>query len=292
LTADGRQLVVAGERQSIDLIDIASGAARRLGWTPASRPLSMAVAPGKGFLVAALSDGSVQAWDIERDRELFTLAAGTTACSLDMSPSGLQFAVGTTQGMVQVWNLVADGTRSVPATTPQLAWEGRASVTGHVTARFSPDGRRLATATAYPDDWRVAGTAKLWDVEQGRELLKLGDHSAGLRGVCFDGEGSRVATFGSFYDVRLWSTATGAELPRVYTRASVVGAEFIRGDDTLVVALQTGKLVGFSVRTGQLTRAFVSQPMALDVMVASRGGGTIATLDRDRRVSAWFLSRN
>jgi WD40 repeat protein len=132
----------------------------------------------------------------------------------------------------------------------------------------------------------------LWDVEQGNELLKFGEHSAGLRGICFDGDGSRVATYGSFYDIRLWSTATGAELPRVYTRASVVGALFVPGEDTLIAALQTGKLAGYAVSTGQLTRMFLSQPVALDSLFSSPGGGSIATLDRNHRISAWFLKRD
>ena len=52
---------------------------------------------------------------------------------------------------------------------------------------FSPDGKRLATAS-------VDQTAKVWDAESGKELLTLRGHSGSVNKVAFSPDGKRLAT--------------------------------------------------------------------------------------------------
>jgi WD40 repeat protein len=52
---------------------------------------------------------------------------------------------------------------------------------------FSPDGKRLATAS-----WDR--TAKVWDAESGKELLTLRGHLDNVFGVAFSPDGKRLAT--------------------------------------------------------------------------------------------------
>jgi WD40 repeat protein len=52
---------------------------------------------------------------------------------------------------------------------------------------FSPDGKRLATAS-----WDH--TAKVWDADSGKELLTLRDHSGVVDCVAFSPDGKRLAT--------------------------------------------------------------------------------------------------
>jgi WD40 repeat protein len=60
---------------------------------------------------------------------------------------------------------------------------------------FSPDGARLATASA-------DGTARVWDAASGEELLALVGHVGGVYGVVYSPDGAHLATAGEDGTVR------------------------------------------------------------------------------------------
>jgi WD40 repeat protein len=68
---------------------------------------------------------------------------------------------------------------------------------------FSPDGRRLATASH-------DRTVRLWDVASGLELHQLVGHTDWVTSAAFTPDGATLATTGNDGTVRLWDAATGA----------------------------------------------------------------------------------
>jgi WD40 repeat protein len=67
---------------------------------------------------------------------------------------------------------------------------------------WSPDGKRLATASADQ-------TAKVWEAATGRILLTLSGHENTVHRIAWSPDGERLATASADQTARVWDAATG-----------------------------------------------------------------------------------
>lgn len=131
------------------------GPIRGITWCPDGR-----------LLATASADRSVRIWDAASGRRLATFQGKSGFTCIDWSSDGRRLAAGRTDGTVHFWEFML-ATDDPAAWTHRLGWQpvGRSVLTREVssqgvhTLRWSPDGKRLATA-----DGRQLG---LWDGEQG-----------------------------------------------------------------------------------------------------------------------------
>jgi len=140
---------------------------------------------------------------------------GAWTWSIDFSPDGKQFAAAVNGFGFKIWD-TATGRLILEKETGSMR-----------SVAFSPDGTRLATTG-------FAGTANVWRVSDGEEVLQLKGHtSREVNSVAWSPDGTRLATCSELageagedhkHMLRVWDAATGEEIRKLDGHAESVKA--------------------------------------------------------------------
>ncbi len=96
---------------------------------------------------------------------------------------------------------------------------------------FSPDGTRLASASAY------GLFVKIWDVTTGLEVHSLEGHADGIYSVAFSPDGSRLAAASSDQTVKLWDVIRGQVILTLQGHTGAVSRVAFSPDGTRLVSV-------------------------------------------------------
>ncbi|WP_062434374.1 hypothetical protein [Herbidospora daliensis] len=194
-------------------------------WDPVTRdpigdPLPggpvVAFHPGGHLLAASCADHTVRLWDPDTRRSFGEPLIGHIGpvTSVAFHPSGDVIATAGADGTVREWDTVMGRQLSQqPGDSVVFAGDdlvvGASAACGHLVATALPGGAvRLEN--------RRTGASR-----------ELTGHTAGVRAVAFDAAGELLATGGDDRTVRIWDTASGAELAcRTGHTSAVNGAAF------------------------------------------------------------------
>jgi WD40 repeat protein len=179
-------------------------------------PSCMSFSPdGRRLAVGYMNDssvGAVQVWDLANGTVTLTLDGFQLGVlSVAFSPDGKCIAAGLGDhtddedpGMaeVRIWDAI----------TGQLVHSLRGQGSCIWWVAFSPDGRRLASASGILGK-RKPGEMKLWDTQTGQEVCSLRGHDEAIYGVSFSPDGRRLATAGGDGKVILWDGTPLASMP-------------------------------------------------------------------------------
>jgi WD40 repeat protein len=154
---------------------------------------SVAFSPSGRILATATENGTVQLWDLQRDRLVGTLRGLVHIVdSVAFSPDGRTVAAGSRGGVVRFWD------------APSRRQDG-AALEAHAgsvySVAFSPDGRILAAASA-------DGTVQLWSVHSHTLLGQLNNHAGAIAALAFSPNGGSLAAADVRGTVLLWDLQT------------------------------------------------------------------------------------
>ncbi len=156
-----------------------------------------------GTLIASASgDGTIRLWDAETGEELAKLLANEGAPSHVAWNSKGSHLLSQGDDSVQVWN-VEEILQSEENQTPQVIinrQEDRIQYTA-----WNPQGTQIITAG---ED----GKARIWDAENGQELMVLSGHTDVVWHTEWNVTGTRIVTTSRDNTARIWDGETGQEL--------------------------------------------------------------------------------
>ncbi|MBM4072136.1 MAG: hypothetical protein FJ271_24900 [Planctomycetes bacterium] len=272
-TPDGKRLASASYDSTLRLSDVENKQPPNI-FTGHTRELTdMALSPDGKLLASASShDGTVRLWKVDKPKESKILQAA--AMSVAFSPDSRRLVIAGSalpdqgkpialpEGTVRLLNVERPDEETVLGQHVLVA----------SAASFSPDGKRLATASpadgvvrlwdlsrpgksvalkghdqvvqacAFSPNGRVLASAswdktiRLWDVAKGEELHVLKGHAAEVLAIAFNPDGSRLVSASGDHTLRLWEPEKGVALLVLRGHTGSISALALNRDGTLLAS--------------------------------------------------------
>jgi WD40 repeat protein len=161
--------------------------------------------PDGSQVVTTLYSSEILFWDYQTGKQLPVQLKCREYFSawVEWSPDGSKFAAACDDSVALVWD----------ARTWKLLYTLHHDPPAYLSvAAWSPDGKRLLTASGNDERGGSDTSARIWDMETGKELLAFRGHTKQVGPGSWSPDGRRVATCGSDGTVRMWDAAKGSEL--------------------------------------------------------------------------------
>jgi WD40 repeat protein len=167
---------------------------------------------GKRICTISRYDETARVWDADTGAGLFEIKQkGLTTAQF--SPSGKQILSVAEQGDAVLWD-AASGQRLHSLASPYAQMRKASRL---YSARFSPDGDRVALV-----DWHPAVS----DVATGKALFELEGHTAQVLDIGYSPNGQWVVTASEDHTARIWRATTGKSIAVLPHDAEVIWATF------------------------------------------------------------------
>lgn len=314
---DGKSFATGGSDRTVKVWDSETRALRHTLKGHRGSVRAVAFSPDGKTLASGSEDNSVYLWDLVAGKQLSILAGHTdeVVCVAFADPHTV--VSGGADGTIRVWQTSTSAAIAMQAhvggVTGLAALRGGAGLltggqdktlkrwrpdapgpvrlfVGHTgvvqSARFSPDGKRLASCGNWPEGDK---TIRVWDVETGNEILKI-DQPGQTAMALFSPDGKYILSSCDNHDVLLWDATTGKESQRFEGHTdSVNGIAFSADGKRMLSSGVDGTARYWNVETGRELQKFQGHNATVRRIVFHPGGKHALSAGRDGRVRMWEL---
>jgi WD40 repeat protein len=229
---DGTRFLTAAVDNTARIWDVATGMqVQTLDGTGVS---AAAAVSRDGTRIATGSERrTARIWDARGNRLAETPDHKAEVTAVAFSPSGRLLFTGDELGRCRVWDASDISSKPDSSKTLKLLWEGQRHSRGVIAACFTPDGKRLLTASS---DRTVAQ----WDADTGKELVPLAlGHPAAVTALALSPDGHRALTTCEDSRVRLWDVDTAKQLGDFSVPGETITSVAFSPDGTIAVTTST-----------------------------------------------------
>jgi WD40 repeat protein len=280
---DGSVLVTSGDFGSLHTWDGKTGGA--IGsFAGHTGPVKSVIFLDDKTLASASDDQSIRIWDanpgwiLERtigsQDDSTTIAHRVTSVDFSADSSQILVAGGipSRRGELQVFN-TADGSRifSLPQAHDDVIY----------AARFSPDGKRIASGGA--DKY-----LRTFDIATSQQIRRFEGHTSYVLGVAWKRDGQLLASAGADNTVKIWSAETGDQQRTIETfRRHVTAVQFIGETDNIVTSCGDKQMKIHNAANGGQVRIFNTPTSWLHTVAATPDNAVAAAGDAIGNVYLW-----
>lgn len=133
------------------------------------------------------------------------------------------------------------------------------------------------------------GACKVWSVEKRKCMRTYAGHSAAVRDVQFNNDGSRFVSASFDRYLRMWDVESGKVLGTYTNRRVPYVVKFYPNDDNIfVVGCSDNKIVAYDSTTGEITQEYDHHLAAVNTITFVEDNGTkMVTSSDDKKVLVW-----